>query len=929
MRSRILIVEDDVIVANNLQDRLSGLGYDVCGILLSGTEAIEKVPLARPDLVLMDIRLKGDQDGIVTAQKIREQFNLPVVFLTGYSDEATLQRAKLSEPYGYILKPFEIRELHSTVEMALYKHAMEQRLRDSEQRYRTLVEHSLQGIMIVQGSPARIVFANAQVSLSTGYSAEALLNMAPADAASLVHAEDRQAILGYLEDHLSGRSAPTSGAFRFVRRDGRLRWVQYFVSSVESAGESALQVAFVDITARKRAETALQEAHDDLEKRVQERTSELVEVNKRLRSEIAVRRAAEQALQQRNRELEMLHRVSQDLSSSLNLRRVLTNALDEARHLLNAVGSTVWLVDPERDELTCWQATGPHSEVLHGWHLPISEGFVGLVIRTGESIIVPDARQDDRHFKGVDQETGEEIRSLLCVPLKVADRLLGVLQVVDPLPDRFEVADLALLEPLAASTAIAIENARLYTEADQLRRFNEGMVRSMQEGILVEATDGRFTYANPAASEKLGYTMDELFGLRWEQICAGSSESEVGAQGTWLAARQNDRDETVLRTKDGQQIPVQVSRQPLMLGDRSTGTLSVFMDITARKESEAALLKSEERFRNLFENAPLCIFELDLAQRPYTIVNCNRQAEKVYGWSRTEFVSLGMERLFAGGDLPDHEQIENAITPGNAVTLESVHVRRDGSQFPVRIGAAPSSGPGGNHVILTVEDMTIEQGRRSEEQAIVEERRRIAREIHDGLAQNLASLRLQARLWHNHIDDDPERMHAEVENMRDLLREQIRDVRRSIFALRPIALDELGFNRALRQFAQDFGEQNQLHIDLQIHGAQEHLPSLLEPVLFRITQEALNNVRKYADARSVWIELDLEEADSLAMVVQDDGRGFDLTVLDEAVRFGHLGLRQMRERVEELDGSLTIESRPGHGTRIRVQLPTFQIGGGA
>ena len=206
--------------------------------------------------------------------------------------------------------------------------------------------------------------------------------------------------------------------------------------------------------------------------------------------------------------------------------------------------------------------------------------------------------------------------------------------------------------------------------------------------------------------------------------------------------------------------------------------------------------------------------------------------------------------------------------------------------------------------------------------------RRIAREIHDGLAQNLASIRLQARLWHNLIDDDPERMHAEVENMRVLLREQIRDVRRSIFALRPLALDELGFNRALEQFVQDCGEQNQLHIDLQIRGAQEHLPSLLEPVLFRIVQEALNNVRKYADARSVWIELSLEEADSLTLVIQDDGKGFDLAVLNEATRFGHLGLRQMRERVEELDGTLAIESRPGHGTRIRVQLPTFQLQGG-
>ena len=123
--ARIMIVEDEAIVALDLQHKLKTLGYAVSGVASSGEEAVRKVPQTRPDLVLMDIKLKGDMDGIEAAQRIRDEFNIPVVYLTAYSDENTLQRAKVTEPAGYLLKPFKDREVYATIEMALYKHKME------------------------------------------------------------------------------------------------------------------------------------------------------------------------------------------------------------------------------------------------------------------------------------------------------------------------------------------------------------------------------------------------------------------------------------------------------------------------------------------------------------------------------------------------------------------------------------------------------------------------------------------------------------------------------------------------------------------------------------------------------------------------------------------------------------------------------------
>lgn len=124
-RAQILVVEDDSIIVMELEDRLYKLGYTVCTATAYGEEAIDKAAELAPDLVLMDIRLKGAMDGIEAAAEIRERYDIPVVYLTAYADNNTLQRAQITEPYSYLIKPFEERELHIAIEMALYKHRME------------------------------------------------------------------------------------------------------------------------------------------------------------------------------------------------------------------------------------------------------------------------------------------------------------------------------------------------------------------------------------------------------------------------------------------------------------------------------------------------------------------------------------------------------------------------------------------------------------------------------------------------------------------------------------------------------------------------------------------------------------------------------------------------------------------------------------
>ena len=136
--TKILIVEDEGITAKYIQQALQGFGYKVVDTTAFGEEAVDKAHKLQPDLVLMDIMLKGKMDGVEAAELIRKQLGLPVVFLTASSDKTTFQRAKITEPFGYILKPFEENSLQMTIEMALYKHEMESKGKQREEELEAL-----------------------------------------------------------------------------------------------------------------------------------------------------------------------------------------------------------------------------------------------------------------------------------------------------------------------------------------------------------------------------------------------------------------------------------------------------------------------------------------------------------------------------------------------------------------------------------------------------------------------------------------------------------------------------------------------------------------------------------------------------------------------------------------------------------------------
>ena len=337
-------------------------------------------------------------------------------------------------------------------------------------------------------------------------------------------------------------------------------------------------------------------------------------------------------------------------------------------------------------------------------------------------------------------------------------------------------------------------------------------------------------------------------------------------------------------------------------------------------QSDTGSQAGEQRYRHLFEHMPICIFVADLTVTPPIFLEANRRAELVFGYTAAELVGMPAARLVPEDARLAILSIVQQVEQGQTVTTETTNQRRDGTRFPVRIVAAPDPTDAGC-MIVTVEDITADRQRRSEAEAIDAERRRIAHEIHDGVAQSLAGLRFKSALWSHLADEAPPSMRNALDELQAALIVAIVDLRRAIFALRPVDLDALGFFPALAQLVSDFGDQNQLTARLEVTGSQDALPAVYELPLFRIIQEGLNNVGQHAGASSVWVQLMVDAAGSVKVSVRDDGRGFDPGQFGPTDHPGHFGLRQMRERVLSRGGTINIRSALGQGTELVISLP--------
>jgi PAS domain S-box-containing protein len=223
LKTKILIVEDEAIVAKNIEKHLLNAGYNVIGLVTTAEESIENAKTEKPDLVLMDIKLKEERDGIEAANIIRESLRLPVVFLTSYTDDETFQRAKLTDPFGYLIKPFEIKDLKRTVEMALYKNKLSNELLENQKRYEIAVEAGKTGVWEFWINEKKY-FSDKNLKALYGFNDDELSNNLE-DWSALVYKDDRAEMTDKFENFLKSSDKEFRLEHRIYKKDGSIGWV--------------------------------------------------------------------------------------------------------------------------------------------------------------------------------------------------------------------------------------------------------------------------------------------------------------------------------------------------------------------------------------------------------------------------------------------------------------------------------------------------------------------------------------------------------------------------------------------------------------------------------------------------------------------------------------------------------------------------------
>jgi two-component system sensor histidine kinase DegS len=205
-----------------------------------------------------------------------------------------------------------------------------------------------------------------------------------------------------------------------------------------------------------------------------------------------------------------------------------------------------------------------------------------------------------------------------------------------------------------------------------------------------------------------------------------------------------------------------------------------------------------------------------------------------------------------------------------------------------------------------------------------EERKRVAREIHDGPAQAMANVVLRAELCEKLLAANRDEVVDELRQLKKTVKDSLQEVRRIIFNLRPMTLDDLGLVPTLKRYLEEIKEREGFEAKLEVHGMDKRLDNTYEVALFRLVQEALNNAKKYAEANNVWLTIDFTE-NAVEITIVDDGKGFDLQkVTTETTGKESFGLLSMKERIELLNGEFTIDTAVGQGTKIWAALKLNQ-----
>lgn len=474
-------------------------------------------------------------------------------------------------------------------------------------------------------------------------------------------------------------------------------------------------------------------------------------------------------------------------------------------------------------------------------------------------------------------------------------------------------------------------------EIEKTLRESQLRYRSLFEGsrdaIFISDAKGRILDANDAAVQLTGYSKSDLILKQMHDL---NIDLDLPTYREYFdRALSGDKlsMEATLQRKDGELVYTELSsKQVTLAGIRCIHTAA--RDISARKEAEAALRRSEAKYRELVQNANSMIVRFDTQGR---ITFFNEYAQEFFGYTEEEILGRKITDTilpeFDSDDRSLYERLKNFFThPEHYKNIALENVLRNGERVVVAWTNRPIRGAEGKIIeFLSVGvDMTERRRARQMIQSLTHElikaqeteRHKIARDLHDHIAQDLSSLKIGLQtLFNSHLDED-ESVQKQTTKALQILQRSISEVRNLAYDLRPPGLDQFGLVRTLYTYCEDFAQTNNLKIDFIAAGLDDLiLEDAIQINLYRLIQEALYNIKKHAACKGVTIRL-VASSPNLMLRIIDDGMGFDVQRWRaKSHKEKRMGLQSMVERVGLLNGAIDIRSEPEKGTAIFITIP--------
>ena len=657
---KILVVEDEVIVAKDIQDMLKSRGYDVPAIALSGEQAIEKTEQIQPDLVLMDIVLKGDVDGIEAAEQIRRRFAIPVLYLTAYTDEQTVKRARITEPFGYITKPFNKRELYTNIEMALYKHKAEKALRRSKQEWEETFNAISDWVVLID-LKGRILRTNHAGEEFVGVPLAGIVGQT---CCKLLHGSDTPLpgcpLLKMLQ---TGQNETME-----LQLPDSNRWFAITVDPVRDEKGTLVGAVHVtrDITGRKLFETE------------QEITIELLHFLN--------------AKNQKHELMELVTKFLKDWSGCEAIGIRLQEGEDFPYYVTSSLPEEFILAETklcavnELGEIERDSQGKPHLEcmcgnVISGRFDPSKPFFTehgSFWINSTTELLATTTNTDlMARIRNRCNTAGYE--SVALIPLRVGRETFGLLQFNDKHKGRFTPKKISMFERMADSLAIGLAQRQAEEALRESEEHYRMLAETMNDGLGVIDEKGTYVYVNNKFGEILGHSPDEMVGRSWKDFFDEDAQKIINEQLIERKKGVAKPYELINTRKDGQKIFLRRSPQAIFdENGKFKGSFAITTDITERKKAEQNVQEAEAELKHTIEVVP-CIIAKANAHTGY-FTHCNPALSSILGFSSEEFLA----RPFMEFVHPDDRQstineVEKQLKGSPVAKFENRYICKDGS----------------------------------------------------------------------------------------------------------------------------------------------------------------------------------------------------------------------------------------------------------